>query len=161
MILTENGLTSLGEILVHGNSVLGLDVGIISSIKDQAYLVVVATINDHITQPLDHYSLKTGNQYTLRDTYCSDVIRTNQTLHYSDEKNHPTMQNHPCYLSTQLRAYIGTPLTINDAIFGRLNYSSANPLQKAFTKEEIRFIEAQARSVEMQLRSNLKENVHK
>ena len=57
------------------------------------------------------------------------------------------MKKHPCYTSRQLRAYIGSPISLNSEVFGTLNYSSLEPRENDFHLDEIMFIESQSKIV--------------
>jgi GAF domain-containing protein len=143
MVLNE----LLGDILIQGIKRTGLEIGIISCVDRGLYKVVVSAVNDYVTKPGDNYSISSGSEFKLVETYCSDVIRENKTTYYEDVENFTSMMKHPCYLSHQLRAYIGTPIIINGKIFGTLNYSSLNPLIAGYSNDDIDYIESQAEAV--------------
>lgn len=130
---------TLEDVLEKGLSEFGLDMGIVSHIEDDKYTVHTCVSSGE--------GLATGTEFELRDTYCSDVVRTGKTCFYRDVAQITDMLKHPCYLNTQLRAYIGTPVFINGNIWGTLNYSSLFPHKEQYSEEEIRFIDAQARKV--------------
>jgi GAF domain-containing protein len=137
----------LGDILIQGIKRTGLEIGIISRVDRELYKVVVSAVNDYVTKPGDNYSISSGSEFKLVETYCSDVIRENKTTYYEDVENFTAMMKHPCYLSHQLRAYIGTPITLNGEVFGTLNYSSLNPLKNGYSSHDIDYIESQAEAV--------------
>jgi GAF domain-containing protein len=137
----------LGGILIQGIKRTGLEIGIVSRVEGELYRVVVSAVNDYVTKPGDNYSISSGSEFKLVETYCSDVIRENKTTYYEDVENFTAMMKHPCYLSHQLRAYIGTPLSLDGEIFGTLNYSSMNPLKAGYTSGDIDYIESQAEAV--------------
>jgi GAF domain-containing protein len=95
----------------------------------------------------DSVSIKPGDEFELSQTYCSDVIKENKTKYYEDVSEITEMLKHPCYLNTQLRAYIGTPLIVNGEIWGTLNYSSLSPHSEDYSQEVIEFLESQAKNV--------------
>ena len=137
----------LGEILILGIKRTSLEIGIISRVDGDLYRVVVSAVNDYVTKPGDNYSISSGREFELVETYCSDVIRENKTTYYEDVENFTAMMKHPCYLSHQLRAYIGTPIILNGEVFGTLNYSSLNPLKGGYSGGDIDYIESQAEAV--------------
>jgi len=126
----------LGNILREGLEKFGLDIGIVSHIVDDKYTVVQSESTGD--------GIAVGTEFELQDTYCSDVIRTGKTRFYKDVAEITEMLKHPCYLNTQLRAYIGTPVLIDGLIWGTLNYSSLYPQKLDYTSEEIEFLENRA-----------------
>ena len=130
---------SLSNILTQGINRLGLDVGIISHVTGETYQVLVCVS--------DTVNIKSGDEFELSETYCTDVVREQQTKHYRDVAKITEMLKHPVYLNTQLRAYIGTPIVLNEGIWGTLNYSSLRPRKRVYSKDEIKFLESQAIAV--------------
>jgi len=63
---------------------------------------------------------------------------------YDDVAEITEMLKHPCYQNTQLRAYIGTPLIINDQIWGTLSFSSLKPKEPNFTAADYRLVDSLA-----------------
>ena len=129
----------LNNLLIEGTKVLGLDLGIISNINDEVYIVHSCKNNNMGIEP--------GSAFELSKTYCSDVIKDGCTKYYEDVAEISEMLKHPCYLSTQLRAYVGTPVMVNKKIWGTLNYSSLSPHKSVYSTEEIEFLESQAKEV--------------
>lgn len=130
---------NLDDILSEGVNKIGLDIGIISNIVGDNYRVILCKD--------DSVSIKPGDEFELSQTYCSDVIKENKTKYYEDVSEITEMLKHPCYLNTQLRAYIGTPLIVNGEIWGTLNYSSLSPHSEDYSQEVIEFLESQAKNV--------------
>lgn len=126
-------------LLDQGLRKLGLDIGIISHIEESVYVVAYCRSADTPIRP--------GTQFELLDTYCADVVRSGRTRFYKDVASISEMLKHPCYLNTQLRAYIGTPVRIEGEIWGTVNYSSMRPHELEYTEEEVQFLEDQARQV--------------
>ena len=124
------------EILRTGLQTLGLDIGIVSHITGEQYIVVQCESTGE--------GIAAGTEFELQDTYCSDVIRTGKTRFYKDVAEITEMLKHPCYLNTQLRAYIGTPIIVNGSIWGTLNFSSLYPHRLDYSDDEIQFMEQKA-----------------
>ena len=129
----------LMDILSKGSNKFGLNIGIISNIVDDNYRVFVC--NDKSS------NIKPGDEFELTHSYCSDVVKEGKTKYYEDVADISEMLKHPCYLNTQLRAYIGTPLIVNGEIWGTLNYSSLLPSAVDYSQEQIDYLEYQAKSV--------------
>ncbi|WP_455374752.1 GAF domain-containing protein [Kaarinaea lacus] len=127
------------QILRQGLEKFGLDVGIVSRIEGNNYTVNFCESTGQ--------GIAVGTEFELLDTYCSDVIRTGKTRYYKDVAEISEMLKHPCYLNTQLRSYVGTPVLIDGEIWGTLNYSSIYPHKLEYTAEEIQFLEDQAATV--------------
>lgn len=126
----------ISELLEMGKVILGLDLGIVARIRGEEYTVMYCSRNN--------YDVRQGDIYELCDTYCRDVIRRKKTTYYNDVAQIVELLQHPCYVNTQLRAYIGTPIFIQDDIWGTLNYSSLSPRKPDYSKKEIDFLEQQA-----------------
>lgn len=129
----------LETILTEGIEMLGLDLAIISNINGETYKVHSCKSSDSTIKP--------GDIFGLSQTYCSDVIFEKNTKHYKDVAVISEMLKHPCYLNTQLRAYIGTPVFVNGEIWGTLNYSSLLPRASEYSETEIQFLKEQAKKV--------------
>jgi len=125
------------KLLFDGIKKLGLETGIVSFIEEGIYTVFACESKEK--------AIPTGTQFDLEDTYCSDVIREGKTRYYKDVAQITSMLKHPCYLNTQLRAYIGTPLRVNGKIWGTLNYSSLKPHKTEYSLDEVAFLEKQAK----------------
>jgi len=134
-----NSQQVLRHILAGGINRLGLDVGIISNVDGDIYRVIVCKN--------DGSGIKDGDIFELSQTYCSDVVLSNRTKYYKDVSAITELLKHPCYLNTQLRAYIGTPIVVRKKIWGTLNYSSLSPRESVYSENEIVFLESQARNV--------------
>jgi GAF domain-containing protein len=132
------------HILKNGLKVLNLEIGIISRINSDVYTVIHCVGGGS--------KIKNGDEFELADTYCADVIKEKQTKYYYDVAKISEMLKHPVYLNTQLRAYIGTPIIVQNVIIGTLNYSSGDPREVVYTNDEVRFIERQAQQVAALLR---------
>ena len=127
------------KILLDGLDKIGLDIGIISHIVGNKYVVYLSESTGE--------RIPAGTEFDLEDTYCTDVVQAKSTKYYKDVAEISEMLKHPCYLNTQLRAYIGTPIFIDGEIWGTLNYSSLYPHKLEYTEEEIEYLESQAAAV--------------
>jgi len=134
--MASDGL--LRDLLFQGIEFLGLDLGIISQVNGDLYKVVVCAGNS--------LGIKPGDEFELSQTYCSDVIKEGKTKYYQDVAQITEMLKHPCYLNTQLRAYIGTPIILNEKMWGTLNFSSLYPHKDVYSQEEIEFMETKAKA---------------
>jgi len=126
-------------VLREGLKNFSLDTGIVSRIDENKYVVYSCESNGE--------GFASGTEFELQDSYCSDVVRTRKTCFYKDVSEISEMLKHPCYLNTQLRAYIGTPVYVDGVLWGTLNYSSLYPRKLDYTNEEIQFLESQAKVI--------------
>lgn len=126
----------LQHILQRGRYSLGLHVGIVSHIDGDTY-TVVAVLSDY---PGFH----AGDRFELGDTYCLDVSKRQEIMTYPDVANIREMLKHPVYLSTQLRAYIGAPIMVDNCFWGTLNFSSKYP-KPEFSDDDFRLMESLSR----------------
>ena len=129
----------LSVILQQGLDYFSLELGIVSHIADSLYTVIASESKT--------ISIPDGTQYALKDTYCTDVVRTNKTKYFEDAATISELIKHPCYLNTQLRAYIGTPVFKDNSFWGTLNYSSLRPRKIPYSEADVEFLENQAKQI--------------
>lgn len=132
---------TLNTLLAEGLKTLKLDLGIISNIYGETYKVHLCEKNADERKTI---VVSSGDQFELAQSYCTDVIKENATKFYDDVADISEMLKHPCYLTTQLRAYIGTPVHVRGEIWGTLNYSSLVPRTALYSPTDIHFLETQA-----------------
>ncbi len=110
----------------------GLEFGLISRIQQDDYYVehVLARNNE----------VKAGDHFDYSHTYCSHVYFADgpRGFHCVGESE---INTHPCYSKFKLEAYIGAPIFVEGERYGTLNFSSASPRAKSFSKVEYKLIE--------------------
>lgn len=140
--LTINNHSSLEELLKDylqaGCEMLQLSTGIVSQVKNQIYQILA------VESPLD---LKVGYQVSDEDTYASEVIKTQQTVHYLEVGAIESMQCHPVYTSWGLESFIGTPIFVKGIFYGTLSFADTLVRQSEFTRHEIEIVELMAKSI--------------
>lgn len=112
---------------------LGLDIGIISTIDKDDYMVYDTIVR------LPDIKIKVGDHYPLKETYCHTVFRRTGALTI-DLTNESEFHNHPCYRVTALKSYIGATYYVNGKKRGTVNFSSPDSRQEAFSHQEIEFV---------------------
>lgn len=127
---------SLRKILLDGKIAFDVQVGIISRIQYDSYLVLEIDT--------EYGGIYKGDIFALENTYCRDVVSKKQTLTFDDVSEIKEMLKHPVYLSTQLRAYIGTPIFLDNQVWGTLNFTSRQPKYPEFSQRDYRIIESLA-----------------
>lgn len=123
----------LKGILEAGRQYFNMEAAIVSRVTDKSYTIVMG-----ITR-LPFF--KDGDVFKLSDTYCSEVIRTQDTIYYNQVGLIGTMRHHPAYNSLHLESYIGTPVMVGGSLWGTLNFSSIEAREISFTDKEVAFIE--------------------
>ena len=110
------------ELTTH---LLGLDVGILSQIEGDRYIVKAYYAPD--------VPLETGQVFPLGDTYCSITLKADDVVAI-DHMAQSEHQAHPCYESFQLEAYIGIPVFVREERYGTLNFSGKQPKEPRFNE---------------------------
>ena len=132
----------LREGLLIATEHLGLDIGIISRIDGDAYVV------EHVYDP--HDGVKPGQVFPLGQTYCAITFGADDIVTV-DEMGVSEHRGHPCYATFGLESYVGIPLRVAGARRGTLNFSSARPRPTAYGKAERGMVRLLARWVESRL----------
>ncbi|MAS35975.1 MAG: hypothetical protein CL610_18350 [Anaerolineaceae bacterium] len=129
------------EYLKAGCEILELDIGIISQIdaKEDSYVVKDVYPRDG--------SIAVGDVFKLGETYCAQVMQKANTVSYAEVGRITEMCSHPVYVNMGLEAYIGTPIIVEEQIYGTLNFSSTTPRENHFQGVETEFIEMMARNI--------------
>ena len=145
----HNGLPALGRLpadhfgdldtfvaasLDFGCWVLGLSTGIVSRIQGNDYEV----LDRH--SPLS--GIKPGNHYPLDDTLCAAVVALRRTVTHPGTDTIGHVCSHPVYRELQPRAYAGTPIMVDGAIYGTLNFSDTVVREAPFAADEISLLES-------------------
>ena len=110
---------------------LGLDLGIISQIRDKEYKVL------HFYP--ESSGLSQGQIFNLGDTYCSIALMAKDIVAI-DEMKSSEFSAHPCYAAFNLESYIGVPIKVNDEPFGTLNFSRSQARDIPYTESDHDFV---------------------
>ena len=143
-LLTANKFESfddlIREYLIAGIDVFGLETGIVSQIKnDGTYRVC------DVVSPLD--VLQKDQMFDLNDTYCREVVRSNQVLGFPEVGKLDFMNCHPVYQNLKLEAYLSAPIFVGDKLFGTFNFTSTTPRVRGFSTHEHNLIKLMANSI--------------
>ncbi|MGM0434217.1 MAG: ATP-binding protein [Pseudomonadota bacterium] len=130
------------QALAKGREFLGLDIGIVSDITGQWYTVRWCDVAEGI-------DLGPGQSFPLGETYC-DMLMSQQRELAIHDMSQSDAQSHPCYRSSNLKAYIGTRLEGEDGTFGTVNFSSSAS-RASFDESERLFIRLLSRWISHQL----------
>ncbi len=132
------------EYLKIGEKYLGLEFGIVSTIKKNQYTVQTAL------SPNDE--LSPGLKFELENTYCQKVVDYGRTITFTNVGADPEMSKHPVFEAMALESYIGCPIVIDNEIVGTLNFSSKSVRKEAFTESAIKLVEILSDSIASQLK---------
>jgi PAS domain S-box-containing protein len=133
-VITDSGLSdaeTIAGLLREGCQLLGVNVGVISRIEGNDYLIEHA------------HGMEVGEHLSLGDTLCGNVIRNNQTLvishaSQSEFRDHPKVRD-------GMESYIATPLWIQNRPYGTVRFSGPDPQKEPFDDSDKDFIEVIAR----------------
>ncbi|WP_240665304.1 PAS domain-containing protein [Idiomarina sp. 29L] len=131
---------SIDELLKFGVEYLDVDIGTASSIIDGVY-----TIEWIQTAKLE---FDAGTQLPLGTTYCSVVLKENELVHTNEADKDARFKNHKSFLTYGLQSYIGTPLVINDVVWGVLGFARKTARREAFSELEIEMVRMMGTAVE-------------
>ncbi|MBE9177256.1 PAS domain S-box protein [Oculatella sp. LEGE 06141] len=92
-------------------------------------------------------AIELGAVFELGDTFCRQTIEASKPLSIEHAGQTDEWHSHPCYLNTQLEAYIGTPIWVQGEVYGTLNFSSPTPRQMPFAAEDKKFLQLMAQWV--------------
>lgn len=126
--------------LETGCQILNLELGIVSRVDVGLDGYVVEAVFP------SRADIPPGTSFKLSDTYCAEVVRNRTTVIYDEVGAIETLRQHPVYQTMGLEGYIGTPIWVDDTLYGTLNFSSVHP-RKAFHGQDLAFIEMMARNI--------------
>ena len=130
----------MDALLELGRDHLGVDVGLMSNIDGESYLV------EHVCGSDD---VQAGDQFTLGDTYCDRVVETGEQFAVSAEDS--DVAAHPAARSQAVASYIGTPIVVDGDCYGSLSFSSTQSRDRPFTDGEQTFVRVLAQWVGKEL----------
>lgn len=127
------------SILSRGIEILDMEIGIISKIKNDNYIISSILPTD--------IGFSIGDNFNLKDTYCQSVISSNSIISYENVGSDPIMNKHPIYISLSLESYIGAPIYIDNEIYGTISFSSKKRRKKHFDENDFSFIKFMSKIV--------------
>ncbi|UAW98448.1 PAS domain-containing protein [Halopseudomonas nanhaiensis] len=123
--------TRLRNALRLGCEYLGLNVGIVSRIEDDDFLI--------FAQQSPEGSLQDGDRFDLGQTFCSLVIEQKDVLDLT-RIGASEFRHHPCYHTFKAESYIGAPIIVDGQYFGTLSFSSTDPTRADFNDIDVEFM---------------------
>ena len=138
----SSAASRIESLLEVGCQTLGLDIGIVSRIRDDDYAVEVVHAPDD--------DIGVGDRFDLASTYCEEVVGTDAVCAFTDARS-DGRETHPAYREFGLESYIGVPLDVDDRRYGTLNFSSPTTRSDPFGALEQTFVELLAQLVSAEL----------
>lgn len=112
---------------------IGADIGIVSKIEQETDTY---TVMYHVAP---EGALHDGQTFQFKRTYCERTLAADDVLavaHVAQSE----MNEHPAYQDFKLETYIGVPLTVDDQLYGTLNFSSPTPHANPFNDADRDFV---------------------
>ena len=114
---------TLQAILELGRKQFGLDFGAFAKIDGDRYEIVMRQgINGSITRNIT---------LDLNQSYCSEILEKQNPI-FINSIHHSKWQDHPSYTNLGIEAYAGTPIMVDDTIYGTLHFYSHKASQRTF-----------------------------
>jgi diguanylate cyclase (GGDEF)-like protein/PAS domain S-box-containing protein len=117
------------QLLALGCRRFNLEIGILSQVDGDNY-----EVKYHIAP--ESIAIADGDCFSLARTYCARTLASNGPVSF-EHVAESNFANHPAYSDFGLESYIGTPVVVNNHVFGTLNFSSPNPLDSKFNPIDI------------------------
>jgi len=132
----------IDEILTYGTELLDLDIGILSKIVDQRY--IIRNIYSKTA------GMEKGTEFDLKKTCCNIPVNRKKTvaIEHMGESRH---SGHPGYKAFEYESYIGIPVMVKEKLYGTLNFSSHYPRKKGFTQADKRLVQVLALWIVMEI----------
>lgn len=124
--------------LKTGYEILDLSTGIIGILEGDTYVL-------HAVEP-ETKTRKVGKQFSCRERPCSPILECKETLTYH-VKSLNKLQKYPLYKNRRVRSFIGTPIWVNDRLYGTLEFFSPTSRQEGFALHEKEIIELMAQGI--------------
>lgn len=118
----------LRQALKLTTKLLGMEVGIISSINGDTYTVMT-------NYSAGGHEIKDGQVCDLQKTFCKTVANRGKIVTISDTGK-ASVSKHPCFDPYQMKSYIGSPIHLDNELYGTLNFSSSKPKKSPFLEAD-------------------------
>ena len=127
------------DYLATGREVFNLSTGMISQVEGERYVIRAIDTSE--------LNLESGDEKALANTYCSAVMQKSGTISYDRVGEMPDMAIHPLYEELGIESYIGTPIRVEDEVYGVLLFCSTRAREGSFEAFEREIIELMAQGV--------------
>jgi signal transduction histidine kinase/DNA-binding response OmpR family regulator/HPt (histidine-containing phosphotransfer) domain-containing protein len=114
---------TLQALLELGRKQFDLGFGALAKVEGDRYEIVMRQgLNGSITR---------NTSLDLHQTYCQEILQTQKPI-FINLANNSQWQDHPCYGNFGIEIYVGTPIMVNDQIYGTLHFYSHKAVQRTF-----------------------------
>lgn len=120
------------DYLQAGCEIFGTDTGVIGEIKEELYMIGA------VQSKLDYFA--PGRKFNLSDILCNKVVKEQRTICISDLDASEAK-------GMPIKVYIGTPIFVNNQIYGTLCFLSSQARTKEFEYYEQEIIELMAQGI--------------
>lgn len=129
-------------LLVMGAQHFGTPLGILARVEGDAYVAQEVYSRDE--------NLSRGIRYSLSQTYTQQVMETGQPVVFQRAKG-SKWETHPCYQTYGLETYLGTPVVVDNHLYGALNFFGKDAHEEPFTTADMEFLRLMAQWVGSEL----------
>jgi diguanylate cyclase (GGDEF)-like protein len=141
--LSTTNYASLDELfadyLSTGRSILGMSSGVVAKVRGR-YAAVAASQSD--VPPL-----RPGLTFELSQVYCGVVCAQACTVSSPWVGDDPALAQRAHYGPVRQACYIGTPIVVEDQVYGVLSFSSPHARWRDFSSHEVEIIELMAKGI--------------
>lgn len=130
----------LADYLATGCRIFKLGNGIISNINGEDYLILATHGNNN-------QQFTAGDVLKLSDTYCQVVVKQQKTLAQNQISKAPHLHHIKAWQQCNINAYLGTPIVVNNKIYGSLCFFEAKTRSRPFESYQIEILELMAQSL--------------
>ncbi|VUD66700.1 Signal-transduction histidine kinase senX3 [Thalassocella blandensis] len=127
------------DCLRAGIEIFGMETGIVSRIEGHDYTVMDVVSNSD--------TIKKGDVFPLVGTYCHEVFQSGSVLGFPHVGALEFMLDHPVYVNLKLEAYLSSPIEVDGALYGTLNFTSSSEREFGFSEHERDLIRLMANAI--------------
>ena len=124
---------AIGAILELGKETLGLTHAVMSTVDGDRYEMVVTDS--------PHEAVQSGATFDVDETGCVLTIREEETKRVTDMSEAERWADLPIHTEVGMCCYIGTPLVVDDELYGTLCFQDTQPREKSFSAWEETLVE--------------------
>jgi len=128
----------LTDYLQTGCEMLDFTSGVVGRLQAETFEILAAQT--------EFAELTSGKLFSLRETFCGTTAAQGKTISYSHISQLDDLSQHPMRQSLKIESYIGTPIFVEDQIYGTLCFFSTQP-RSGYHHYEQEIIELMAQSI--------------